>query len=76
MSRGSMTVAGIASLNIIKTIMQEDKLAADGTPICCDDDRELKPIDEALERAYAWMARNFSARANPTPVGKAQSVLY
>lgn len=76
MSRGSMTVAGIASLNIIKTVMQEDKLAADGAPVCCDDDQELKPLDAALDRAYGWMARHFSARANPTPVGKATSVLY
>ena len=72
-ARGSMTVAGIASLNIIKSVLRDDELSPDGTPNCCDSNEKLDIVDQALERAYDWMAENFSARSNP---GHNGSVLY
>ena len=59
---GSMTVAGIASLSIAETFLRDGKeVNPDGTPICCT---PVEP-NESLERAYAWMARNYSISTNP-----------
>jgi hypothetical protein len=61
-SSGSMTVAGIATLVITDSMLQEDKdLNADGTPSCCPDE---KP-DRALERGHHWMENRFSVGHNP-----------
>ena len=35
---GSMTVAGIATVALLKTMLREDRLKPDGTPDCCGDD--------------------------------------
>lgn len=72
-AEGSMTVAGIASLNIVKTMLRDDELNPDGTPECCDSDDQHRKINESLERAYQWLAEHFSARTNPLGGG---SVLY
>lgn len=59
---GSMTVAGIATLSILETMLRDEKdLNPDGTPNCCG---ESKPND-ALERGIGWMERNFSVGHNP-----------
>lgn len=61
-SYGSMTVAGIASLNIASAFLKDQKeMHPDGTPICC----QPPEADDALERANRWMARNFTVRNNP-----------
>ena len=63
---GSMTVAGISSLSIAEAFLRDgNETHPDGTPICC------QPPDpnEALERGYRWMARNFSVQANPREGG-------
>ncbi len=61
-SSGSMTVAGIATLQITNAMLRNEKdLDANGNPRCC------APItdDQQLERALAWMGRRFSIGSNP-----------
>ncbi len=61
-STGSMTVAGLASLAITSSFLQEGKEEdAQGNPICC----RPPESDEPMERAVRWMARNFSVHSNP-----------
>ncbi|QDU81290.1 Prenyltransferase and squalene oxidase repeat protein [Polystyrenella longa] len=63
---GSMTVAGISSYVISKSmIADEDKLKPDGTPDCCGNEEE----EDTLERGVEWMARHFSVEANPANSG-------
>ncbi len=61
-SSGSMTVAGIATLQITSAMLRDEKdLDANGQPRCCE------PVtdDQQLERAIAWMGRHFSVGSNP-----------
>ncbi|MBL4886323.1 MAG: terpene cyclase/mutase family protein, partial [Planctomycetaceae bacterium] len=69
-SYGSMTVAGIASLVITSTFLNDnEEVDEQGNPLCC-----LPPEpNEPMERAIRWMARNFSVNSNP---GGSQSWLY
>ncbi|MEX0715758.1 MAG: DUF4159 domain-containing protein [Planctomycetaceae bacterium] len=62
-SIGSMTVAGIASLTIIKSMLVDDAqdITPDGKPVCCGDDE----ADEHLARGLAWLEKNFSVGSNP-----------
>ena len=62
-SRGSMTVAGIASLVITDAMVRlgEDELLPDGTPNCCTNTKE----DDALKRACDWLGQHFSIARNP-----------
>lgn len=62
-STGSMTVAGIASLTIISTMLRDtaQELTADGKPICCGDEA----ADPHLARGIDWLERNFSVGSNP-----------
>lgn len=61
-SYGSMTVAGIASLSIAAAFLKSSEdTNPDGTPICC----QPPEPNEALERAFRWMGRNFSVQTNP-----------
>ena len=65
-STGSMTVAGIASMVIVHSMLQDDEneVDEDGKPICCgtpEDDPYLK----ALERGVDWLTRNFAIGMNP-----------
>lgn len=61
-STGSMTVAGIATLQISGAMLQDDKdLNPDGTPSCCANSGD----DLALNRALAWLSRNFAVGHNP-----------
>src|SRR5690606_26934076 len=56
-SIGSMTVAGISSLVIISSMLEdEDDLNPDGSPNCCGDVEQ----DEALERGLKWMESHFT----------------
>ena len=62
-SIGSMTVAGVSSLSITSTFLQdENEETPDGRPICC------LPIEEnsSLERGIDWLNRNFTTRENPS----------
>ncbi|MGC1273137.1 MAG: DUF4159 domain-containing protein [Planctomycetaceae bacterium] len=75
-SYGSMTVAGITTLNIIKTVLREDDLQKDGTPDCCGRDKLADQVDEALERAYRWMQTRFAVSHNPGVGGNILYYLY
>lgn len=56
-SRGSMTVAGIATMVITETMLGEGGDEID----CC----AVKKPDETLEKGINWLARNFSVGTNP-----------
>ncbi|MEN1679128.1 MAG: DUF4159 domain-containing protein [Planctomycetota bacterium] len=59
---GSMTCAGIGALSIIAKALEEgDARVVDGRVRCCVQRQE----DEAIDRALAWLGRNFSVRRNP-----------
>lgn len=61
-SRGSMTVAGIATMVIVNSMLGDDlELNPDGTPVCCDQKEE----DKSIERAIHWMTTHFSVGTNP-----------
>ena len=61
-SRGSMTVAGIATMVIAESMLDEKELLnRDGTPICCNDDQP----NETLERGIRWLENHFSVGNNP-----------
>jgi len=56
-SRGSMTVAGIATMVITETMLGEGGDTID----CC----AVKEPDESLQRGIDWLARNFAVGTNP-----------
>lgn len=61
---GSMTVAGLASLEIASSFIVHDKLTPDGKLDCCGND--LKPTaDLALDAGIRWMDQNVQVTANP-----------
>ena len=62
-SRGSMTVAGVASLVITDAMVRlgDQDLKPDGTVDCCG----KEPEDTALERGLKWLGNNFSVQTNP-----------
>ncbi|MEX0727729.1 MAG: DUF4159 domain-containing protein [Planctomycetaceae bacterium] len=62
-SSGSMTVAGIATLVIIDSLLRDkDEVNADGTPKCCG----AQPShQEAIDSGVEWMANHFSVGHNP-----------
>ncbi|MCA9040541.1 MAG: DUF4159 domain-containing protein [Planctomycetaceae bacterium] len=63
---GSMTVAGISSYVICRSMLaEEDNLKADGTPDCCGQREE----EDTLERGINWMTRHFDVDANPAKSG-------
>ena len=61
-SKGSMTVAGIASLVICEQMLRtDDGVAADGTPPCCQGTEPNQP----LAKGISWLSRNFAVGHNP-----------
>jgi hypothetical protein len=59
---GSMTCAGIASMLIIENALDRtEALVLDDRIVCCGGDVAAS----ASQRGLAWLARNFSATANP-----------
>ena len=71
-SRGSMTVAGVASLSITQQMLKSDAgVAADGTPPCCDDTAP----DLAIQNGINWLSRSFRVDQNPGAGGH-QWLLY
>lgn len=61
---GSMTVAGLASLEIASSFIVNDKLTPDGKLDCCGND--LRPTaDLALDAAIRWMDGNIQVTNNP-----------
>ena len=72
-SRGSMTVAGIATVSILKTMLREDRLNRDGTPDCCGEDPAEDRLEASLQSGRRWLSNHFAVTRNP---GHGQWVLY
>ncbi len=64
-STGSMTVAGIATMVIVDSMLNdEEEIDEDGNPICCgaaEEDKYLK----CLEKGVNWLSKNFAVGSNP-----------
>ena len=61
---GSMTVAGLASLEIASSFIAQDKLTPDGKLDCCGND--IKPTaDLALDAGMRWLDSNIQVGSNP-----------
>ncbi len=59
---GSMTVAGIATLVMTSSMLQDDKdVDAQGNPNCCG----KREPDEPLNRALSWLKTHFAVGSNP-----------
>ena len=71
-SRGSMTVAGIASVAILKTVLKEDPVK-NGVIDCCAPDPVEAALDRAQKAGEEWLAARFSVTRNP---GHREWVLY
>jgi hypothetical protein len=62
---GSMTVAGIASLIVTSSMLQQDQnVGADGRINCCEPDGDPR-VRQALKAGERWMASHFSVNDNP-----------
>jgi hypothetical protein len=69
---GSMTCAGIAAMVITSDRLTRGDAEADGDRVvCCGEQQDNMPIDRAL----AWLGRNFSVHTNPGSRG-VQGWLY
>jgi len=66
-STGSMTVAGIASMVIVKSMLNDDanEVDAEGNPICCGGDEEDDPVEQAINRGVDWLSKRFTIGKNP-----------
>lgn len=72
-SKGSMTVAGVATLTITNTMLRDtNQLNPDGTPVCCGKNE----TDEALERGIKWIENSFTVGHNPSGKGWLLYYLY
>lgn len=70
---GSMTCAGVGGLMACSLAIEEGDAQVDGGRIVCCGRQER---DDAVERALAWLGRNFSVRRNPRPRGNGRPALY
>lgn len=61
---GSMTVAGLASLVICRSMLQDDSdVTPDGRIMCCgEQDQE---VEQAIQAGERWLASHFSFTSNP-----------
>jgi len=61
-SRGSMSVAGVATMAILESFLRDSPdVQADGSPACCGDPKPNK----SLERGVQWLGNNFSVMEHP-----------
>jgi len=72
--RGSMTVAGLASLEIIDSFIVEDELTPDGKLDCCGQ-ADSTTSEEAIEAGIRWMNSHIRIQSNPGP-GHGTHLLY
>lgn len=73
---GSMTVAGIASLSIIDSFLQNDKDVLPNGEILCCGQQAPEPVEVALDGAVRWMSRNIQVTSNPGGPGHLLYYLY
>ena len=72
-SYGSMTAAGLASLYIIADFLEPNS----GCPcVRGQSQRQASEIERAQDAALEWLAKNFSATANPAKGGRTLYWLY
>lgn len=62
--RGSMTVAGLASLEMINSFLIEDEETPDGHLDCCGQ-TEINASEQAIDAGIRWMNRNIRIHSNP-----------
>lgn len=62
--RGSMTVAGLASLEITNSFIVEDQLTRDGQLDCCGGNRGTG-VDESIDAGIRWMNQHIQIHSNP-----------
>ncbi|MGD9856903.1 MAG: DUF4159 domain-containing protein, partial [Planctomycetaceae bacterium] len=70
---GSMTVAGIGSLAIIDSFLEQDP--ADGQLDCCGN-TEPDQVQQAIDAGIRWMGSRFRVRDNPGGAGWLLYYLY
>lgn len=63
-TRGSMTVAGLASLEIINSFLIEDQLTPQGKLDCCGQ-ANTNAAEESIEAGIRWMNSNIRMKTNP-----------
>ena len=73
--KGSMTVAGLASLEIINSFLVEDELTPDGKLDCCGQSN-TSTADEAIDAGVRWMNHNILIHSNPGAGGFLLYYLY
>ena len=73
--RGSMTAAGLASLEIINGFLVEDEQTPDGNLDCCGD-AQLSKSEEAIDAGIRWMNQNIRIRSNPVRDGSSVFLFY
>ena len=73
--RGSMTVAGLASLEIINSFLIEDELTPDGQLDCCGQ-TEIDQSELAIDAGIRWMNNNIRIRTNPGAENYLRYYLY
>ncbi len=66
--RGSMTVAGLAALEITNSFIVDDKLTPQGKLDCCGQDNSTN-TDEAIDAGIRWMNNNIRIHSNPGQSG-------
>ena len=70
-SSGSMTSAGIGAVYMALDKLSEGDATVDGEKMMCCGAQE---VDKSIDRALAWMGRNFSVATNPG-TGRSQTYL-
>ncbi len=73
--RGSMTVAGLASLEIINGFIVEDEQTPDGNLDCCGQ-LDASQSELAIDAGIRWMNENIRIRTNPNRSDKSVFLLY
>ncbi|MFV0442065.1 MAG: DUF4159 domain-containing protein [Planctomycetaceae bacterium] len=73
-ARGSLQVAGIASLMICESMLDDDRNVRNGEIDCCApvDDK----VHQTIEAAFRWLGNNFSVKDNPGDSSHSAWYLY
>lgn len=72
--RGSMSVAGVAALEITNSFLIQDRLDARGQLECCG--QEVNPAAEAVDAGVRWLNNNVRIATNPGVGRGAGHLLY
>lgn len=72
--RGSMSVAGVAALEITNSFLIEDRLDGQGQLDCCSG--EVDPAGEAVDAGVRWLNNNVRIASNPGVNGGGHLLYY